>query len=347
MISINSAEKPDSKRRIGMHAVAKEAGVSVATVSNVLNRPEMVSKQLQRRVARAVEKLGYIPNAAARSLRTGRAETIGAVVFDLANPFFAVASRHMSNAANLLGYGLTVLSTDQDPVRETKSLDFLLRQGVRGIVVTSAIADLDRLAQIRRQGIGVTLLAQHSEHPEIGSAGVDDYSGMVLLVQHLLSEGRTRIGFIDGPGDVRQHVARRKAIHQVLSGAGLSSPPHFTSVTASAPDSTGGRQSVIQLLEASNFQLDAVVCINDYTAVGAILGLQDAGLTVPHDVAVTGFDDIEMAALLAVPITTVKQPTAQLGQAVIEQVISTTDQGTDAIQLVIPPELIIRNSTVA
>lgn len=341
----SNTEQVNAPPRVGMHAVAKEAGVSVATVSNVINRPELVSPPLQRRVAKAVTKFGFIPNAAARSLRTGRTDLIGAVVFDLANPFFAVVSRHMSNAANDRGFGLTVMSTDQDPIREAASLDFLLRQGVSGIVVTSALPDLDRLVAIREQGIAVTLLAQESDHPSIGSVHVDDFAGMKLLVEHLVSTGHTKIGFIDGPGEVRQHVVRRNALLQVLADSHLDPDQHLRTVTAFAPDSDGGRAAMDELLKISKGQLDAVVCINDYTAVGAMLALRAAGLKVPQDVAVTGFDDIEMAELLAVPLTTIRQPTAELGKTVIEQLI---DGGstTGAMQhRVLAPELMIRRST--
>ena len=334
-----------SRSRIGMHEVAKEAGVSVATVSNVINRPEVVSKQLQRRVEKAVQKLGFIPNAAARSLRTGRVQLMGAVVFDLANPFFAVASRHMSNAASALGYGLTVMSTDQDPSREARALDFLLRQGVRGIVVTTAEPNLDRLVEIGKQGVGVVLLAQKSDHPSIGSVHVDDSAGMELIVEHLLATGCKKFGFIDGPGDVLQHVARRRALHTALSDSGLDPADCLVSITASAPDSDGGRAAVADLLKHAPFPLDAVVCINDYTAVGAMLGLAAEGMRVPEDIAVTGFDDIEMAGLLAVPLTTIKQPIAELGKAVVTQLIAGTNSSSPAPQVVIAPKLIIRRST--
>lgn len=333
--------------RIGMHDVAREAGVSVATVSNVINRPEIVSKQLLTKVGKAIDELGFIPNAAARSLRTGKAESIGAVVFDLANPFFAVVSRHMANVANHRGYALTVMSTDQVPKREESSLDFLIRHGVRGLVVTTALPDLKKLAAVHDRGVAVTLLAQESDHPAIGSVHIDDFVGMHLIVKHLLASGRRKFGFIDGPGRVRQHVARRAALIRVLQDAGLSPSEHLTEVVAFAPDLNGGRAATHELLERVGSDLDAIVCINDYTAIGAMLALQSSGVRVPDDIAMTGFDDIEVAGLLAVPLTTVRQPMAELGQIAIGQLIDAFDTTESMPHRVLIPELVVRASTGA
>lgn len=331
--------------RVGMQAVAREARVSVATVSNVINRPEVVSAQLRTRVEKAIAKLGYIPNAAARSLRTGNAESIGAVVFDLANPFFAVASRHMANAASERGYMLTVMSTDQEPAREETSLDFLLQHSVRGVVVTTAMPDLEKLAAVHHRGVAVTLLAQESDHPAIGSVHVDDFAGMHLIVEHLVATGRRRFGFVDGPGRARQHVARRAALLRVLDDAGLDPATHLTEVIAPAPDQTGGREAAAELLARVGSALDAIVCINDYTATGVLLALHDAGVQVPGDVAVTGFDDIEIAELLAVPLTTVRQPMAQLGAFAVGDLVDACETGEPMPHRVLATELVVRAST--
>lgn len=331
--------------RVGMQAVAQKAGVSVATVSNAINRPELVSQALRRRVETAISELGYIPNAAARSLRTGRTESLGAVVFDLANPFFAVSARHMSNVANDRGYALTVMSTDQVVTREEASLDFLIRHGVRGIVVTTALPDLSQLVAVHDRGVGVMLLAQESDHPAIGSVHVDDFAGMRLLVEHLIRSGRRQFGFVDGPGRAHQHVARRAALLRVLEEAGLDPAAHLTEVVASAPDLDGGRAATVELLARRGASLDAIVGINDYTAIGVMLSLQSAGLSVPDDIAVTGFDDIDIAKMLAVPLTTIRQPMAELGSIAVGQLIDACESGSPMSQRVLVPELVIRRST--
>lgn len=348
MSTVAGARGPGRRAsRVGMHDVAREAGVSVATVSNAINRPEMVSRQLRDRVGVAIDKLGFIPNAAARSLRTGRTASLGAVVFDLANPFFAVVARHMANVAHDRGYALTVMSTDQVPGREDASLDFLIRHGVSGVVVTTALPDLDRLAAVHDSGVAVTLLAQESTHPAIGSVHLDDDAGMHLIVEHLLATGRRRFGFVDGPGRARQHVARRAALLRVLDDAGLDPAAHLTEVVAPAPDMSGGRAAVAELLGRAGADLDAIVCINDYTAIGVLLGLQEAGLTVPDDIAVTGFDDIEIAELLAVPLTTIRQPMRELGEIAVSQLVDACETGAPMPHRVLVPELIARASTGA
>lgn len=333
--------------RVGMHTVAREAGVSVATVSNVINRPEIVSQGLRAKVEKSIDDLGYIVNAAARSLRTGKTESLGAVVFDLANPFFAVAARHMANVASDRGYSLTVMSTDQVSRREEESFDFLLRHGVRGVAVTTAMQDLSGLEAIHDLGVSITLLAQASDHPEIGSVHIDDDLGMRLIVEHLLATGRRNLGFIDGPGRARQHVARRSAILRVLDDAGMDASRCLTEIVAPAPDLRGGRAATLELLERANQGVDAIICVNDYTAIGVILALQSMGLRVPEDIAVTGFDDIEMSEILAVPLTTIRQPIAEMGRMAIEQLVASVEAGGKAKNRVLTPELVIRESTTS
>lgn len=337
-----------AKRASGasISAVAELAGVSVATVSNVLNRPEVVSSTLRHRVEKAVASLGYVPNAAARSLRRGVTASVGAVFFDISNPFFATVTRQMATVASEHGYVLTVMSTDQDPDREEKALEFLLQHGVRAIVVTTALANLDHLVELQGRGVAVTLLAQASDREEIGSVTIDDAEGMRLIVEHLLSGGATRLGFIDGPRSARQHILRRASVEDALTAAGRGLTEALTTVIAPSPDPAGGRVAMAELLRLTEGRLDAVVCINDYTAIGAIQALGDAGLRVPQDVAVTGFDDIDAAALLAVPLTTVRQPLADLGTLAITTVMDVAE-GRAALPAhhVLAPTLIRRPST--
>lgn len=348
VLSSNSRTPPKSggTPEASISAVAKLASVSVATVSNVLNRPEIVSSTLRHRVEDAVRSLGYVPNAAARSLRRGVTESVGAVFFDISNPFFATVTRHMATMASERGHILTVMSTDQDPDREHMALEFLFQHGVRAIVVTTAMANLDHLSDLQSRGVAVTLLAQASDRAEIGSVTIDDAGGMQMVVEHLLDRGARHFGFLDGPRSARQHILRREAVRHVLTAAGLDLGEALTTVVAPSPDPAGGRVAMAELLRLTNKRIDAVVCINDYTAIGAIQALNDAGLNVPDDVAVTGFDDIDAAALLAVPLTTIRQPLVELGTLAVNSVLDVAQNGTARPeQLLLAPTLMCRPST--
>lgn len=330
---------------MGLRAVADAAGVSTATVSNVLNRPDLVSAELRLRVDRAVRELGYVPNIAARSLRTGYTASIGAVFFDVANPFFAMIARHMGNEASDRGYALIVMSSDQKRDREDAGLDFLVGHGVRGIAVTTAYPDLAALLDLQEKGFEITLLAQESDHPDIGSISIDDELGMTLLTRHLIEGGRRRIGFINGPGTARQHIRRRNGILGVLEDAGLDPAEYLVEIVASAPDSDGGYSATLELL-AQGHPLDALMCVNDYTAVGAIAALESAGLSVPDDIAVTGFDDVELASVMAVPLTTIRQPLAKLGRLAADVLMNAIEDREFCLpRVVLPPELVVRRST--
>lgn len=335
-----------ARRRVGMQAVADHVGVSIATVSNALNRPAMVSDAVRARVEEAVKELGYVPNAAARSLRTGVTSSMGALFFDIANPFFSRVTRAMSNVANERGHVLTVLSTDQDPERETEGLRFLVEHGVRAVVVTTAMDDLDHLVEVQRQGVAVLLLAQQSDRPQIGSIALDDAGGMRAVVEHLLDRGARHLGFVDGPGAARQHVVRLRAVRETLARAGLDPERHLTTVVAPTADPVGGREATTRLLEQTRGRLDAVVGVNDFTALGAFQALQDAGLAVPDDVLLTGFDDIGFASLLAVPLTTVHQPLDELGALAVDAVLDMSQgRRAEPVHRTLPATLVARAST--
>ncbi len=330
---------------VGIKDVAARAGVSVASVSNALNRPEIVSDELARRVSAAIKELGFVPSATARSLRTGRVESIGGLFFDLANPFYASVARHMSSTAADRGYAVTASSSDQDVFREEMSLDFLYGRGIRGIAVSTARRDVGPLLRLQDRGMSLVLVAQGSPHPDLGWIGVDDRRAMSELTEHVIATGRRRIGVINGPGRAIQHENRMRGVRDAVRRAGLSDLAQPIEIMASAPDMAGGRAAARTLVERFP-DLDAIMCINDYTATGALAAMQEAGRRVPEDVALTGFDDVDVARVLAVPLTTVRQPVEMIGRRAAELLIDAVESGTH----ILPPTpldhvVVVRGST--
>jgi LacI family transcriptional regulator len=183
----------------GIRAVAERAGVSVGTVSNVLNRPDAVSPATRDRVQRAIEELGFVRNESARHLRAGTSRTIGLIVLDVANPFFTDVARGVEEAANEAGLSVVLCNSDESPEKELAYLDLLEEQRVRGVLITPVDADSDRLGRLRDRRVPIVLLDRRSATADHCAVSVNDVLGGELAVEHLLQLGHRRIAFVTGP----------------------------------------------------------------------------------------------------------------------------------------------------
>lgn len=324
--------------------VARLAGVAVGTVSNVLNDRPSVSPENRARVLAVIERLGYVPNATARQLRRGEPTTVGAVVLDLANPFFTEMARGIEDRLSEDGYTLMLASSDEDPEREHRYLDLLLQQGVRGLLVTPSGTDVTHLREIRDRGTDVVLLDFVSR--ELDSVGVDDIAGGAIAATHLLDGGRTRLALLNGPRTVRQCEERYAGVERAILARELDLASTLTEVTMNAAPLT------VDIAEAATHALfdqpgpdpDGIVCINDIVALGALQALRARGLSVPDDVAVVGYDDVMFAPMLATPLTSVRQPTRQLGWTAADMLLR-GDRSTPARRVEFTPELVVRASS--
>jgi LacI family transcriptional regulator len=332
---------------VNVRDVAALAGVSVGTVSNVLNRPEKVNETTIQRVQDAIDSLGFVRNDAARQLRAGRSRAIGLIVLDASNPFFTDIARGAEGAAQDLGIAVLTGNSDQDPVREQRYLDLFEEQRVRGILL-SPVGELSaRLERIRSRGVPVVLVDRRADLEGFSSVSVDDVRGGGLAVDHLLELGRRRIAFVGGPLDLQQ-VADR------LEGARLSvaSVPGATLEVVEIPQLTveHGRRAGERLRARSSDELpDAVFAANDLVAVGILQAFMLTGaVSVPQQVALVGYDDIAFANAAVVPITSIRQPSELMGRTAIELVERELDDPDGAVRehVVFPPELIVRASTV-
>jgi LacI family transcriptional regulator len=336
-----------SEQPAGIKSVALHCGVSVGTVSNVLNRPDRVSPATRERVERAMRELGFVRNASASALRAGRSTSLGLVVLDVGNPFFTAVARGVEQAAAERGYTMLLCTSDGSVEREDSYLTFLEEQRVGGVLITPVGPDRARTDLLRSRGTPVVFV------DEPGSAGscsvaADDRSGGFTAGEHLLRLGRRRVVYVTGPPTIRQCVDRGDGLRRAVEAAGLRRSPLVREVMVPALNGASGYAAVAEVLRSP--RPDAVLCANDVLALGVLRGLLEAGVRVPDDIALVGYDDIEFAVTAAVPLTSVRQPALEIGRRAAELLL---DEVTGEVagtghrheQVLYVPELVVRKST--
>jgi LacI family transcriptional regulator len=327
----------------GMKDVASLAGVAVGTVSNVLNHPDLVRPLTRARVEAAMEQLGFIPNGSARQLRAGRSRCLGLVVLDVTNPFFTEVARGVEDYAQAAGYAVILCNSDEADDKERRYLRVLEEQRVRGILITPVHGRAPELRRIRDRGTPVVLLDRPGSAGQC-SVAVDDRRGGEIAVSHLLELGHRSIALVNGPVAIRQCADRRRGAFRAVERAGLEPAAVLTEVTVPAMNARAGAAAVDALLGP---RPTAVFCTNDMLALGLLRRLHQAGVAVPGDLAVVGYDDIEFAADAAVPLTSVRQPKYQLGRAAAELLLDEADRPAEHEhrRIVFRPELVARASS--
>ena len=327
----------------GMKDVASLAGVAVGTVSNVLNHPDLVRPLTRARVEAAMEQLGFIPNGSARQLRAGRSRCLGLVVLDVTNPFFTEVARGVEDYAQAAGYAVILCNSDEAGDKERRYLRVLEEQRVRGILITPVHGRALELRRIRDRGTPVVLLDRPGSAGQC-SVAVDDRRGGEIAVSHLLELGHRSIALVNGPVAIRQCADRRRGAFRAVERAGLEPAAVLTEVTVPAMNARAGAAAVDALLGP---RPTAVFCTNDMLALGLLRRLHQAGVAVPGDLAVVGYDDIEFAADAAVPLTSVRQPKYQLGRAAAELLLDEADRPAEHEhrRIVFRPELVARASS--
>jgi LacI family transcriptional regulator len=314
----------------------------VGTVSNVLNRPDRVSPATRSRVEDAIAELMFVPNGSARQLRAGTITTAGAIVLDIANPFFTDVARGIEDRLARDDFTLMVASSEDDPERESRYLRLFEEHGVQGVMVVPATDDVEHLLALQDRGVGVVLLDRPSPVPQLSSVAVDDVAGGGLAARHLLEKGHQRIAFLNGPHTLHQCADRHTGVVRALEDAGLDPATALDEVTVTSLNADGGDRAMQQLLEAP-VRPTAVFCVNDLVALGALRVLRRAGVRVPHEIALVGYDDVTFAAELATPLTSVRQPTHELGQRAADVLLR--GSGSQPEHVVFQPTLVVRESS--
>jgi LacI family transcriptional regulator len=330
--------------------VAARAGVSLGTVSNVLNRPAAVRPATRARVEAAIADLGFVPNASARQLAAGRSRTIAYVVLDATNPFFTDVARGVEEVAKASNLALFLCNSDQDADREDQYLEQLTELRARGVLITAMDYANPRLRRLRDAGVPVVLVDRAPQgSDEWCTVGVDDVAGGELAVSHLIEAGHRTLAFVGGPATIPQVADRHTGAVKAMHAAGHP-VEKLTWILTDAPNIAEGRRAGERLLGLpARRRPTGVFCANDLLALGLLQHLIQHGRRVPDDIAIVGYDDIEFASAAAVPLTSVAQPRQLLGRTAARLLIDEADRGADHEHqhVIFPPELVARASSAA
>jgi LacI family transcriptional regulator len=329
-----------------MKRIAAELGVSITTVSKVVNHHADIGEATRARVLARVEELGYRPNAVARSLTLRRTHTLGVVIPDLMHSFFVEVVAGLESVASARGYGLLLCSSGENLKKERSELEMLRARQVDGIVLASVHGSGNSELLQRIAGLGGALvMIDRDDHPRVRCHRVltDDELVGRMATEHLLAQGRRAIAHIAGPPIT--HARRREAGYvAALRDAGREAAPDR--IVRAGFMEADGYQAMRRLL-ALEPPIDAVFATNDPAAIGAMKAIWEAGLRVPEDIALVGAGDIAHGDLLRVPLTTISWSKEELGRRAAELILDQIgSRGGDATfrRVVIPPRLVVRAS---
>jgi LacI family transcriptional regulator len=328
--------------RVTMADVAREAGVSLMTVSRVVNSKAEVGVATRQRVQEVIERLGYRPSGIARGLATKRTGTIGLVLPDVANPFFAEVAQGAEHVAYAEGFNVFLCNTKEDAGREAAVLRSLEEKRVDGLVLCSSRLDEASLGEAVSRFSSVVMVNRRLEQDQVHSVLLDDETGGRQATDHLLQSGHRAVGMLAGPAISHSGIERAAGYRAALTTAGLPYLPEY--VRPCPPMVEGGYDGVLGLL-ADHPGLTAVFCYNDLVAVGALRACADLGRQVPTDVAVVGYDDIPLAALVTPPLTTCRVPRYELGVEAVQLLLDRIRRSQEMpAEIILKPELVVRAS---
>lgn len=329
--------------RATIRDIALVANVSINTVSRALNDKPDVKKETRERVLAIARDLDYVPNLLARSLLQNRTQTIGVVVTDNSNPFYARLLRGIEDYARQEGYNIILCNSDEDPTKESDAFHILKAKRVDGILVTPASTSGPFLEFLEQYHIPIVLLNRSTEDAKVDYVKTDNVLGAKLAIRHLLDLRRRQICYLGGPPRISSAVERAAGCREAIREAGLA--PDCLEVQVTLLHMKNGYEQMRRILEGDCFP-DGVFAYSDIIAIGAMKAIREAGLQVPRDIAVVGYDDIEIASYLEVPLTTIRQKRYELGRKSAELLIRRLSCGEELKpeHVIYPPELVVRDS---
>lgn len=324
--------------------VAQKAGVSPTTVSHVINKTRFVADETRGRVERAIEEMNYRPNALARSLRNGETCTIGLILPDSANPYFAELGRTIEMTAFEAGYSVILCNTESDIEKEHIYMDVLTKKQIDGMVFVGGGEDYDSYKALLDMHVPVVALDRDYPNLEMDVVISDNLQGGRLATQHLLDLGHTRIGCISGPSKVNLSAQRVTGYIQTLERAGLAVDQSL--IVSGDFHPASGRAAAYQLLSMQD-PPTAIFACNDLMAIGVLRAARDLNRRIPQDLSLVGYDDIELASYTMPPLTTVQQLKKEMGVTAVKFLLSRIQAEQSSPQRAcLPVSLAIRNSTV-
>ncbi|MQA03090.1 MAG: substrate-binding domain-containing protein [Streptosporangiales bacterium] len=322
--------------------VAGAAGVSPATVSRVLNQRVEVAADLRDRVNAAVQELGYRPNGPARSLRKRATTVLGIIIPDVQNPFFTAMVRGIEDTAQRAGYSVVLANTDEDQDKQQRYLEVAAAEQLAGVVLAPARQSNRGLEVLVGQGIPVVTVDRRLRDGPVDSVVVNNHKAAKDATKHLIDRGRRRIGIVAGLLSTTTGARRLAGYKAALKQAGIELDEELVAKADFRLE--GGYQAAKQLLDRG--RPDAVFASNNLMTIGTLQALAEAGVAIPDDVAVVGFDDISWATALRPPLTAVRQPTYEIGARAAELLLGrVAGDAAEPRHVVLSAELVVRGSS--
>ncbi|MFI9595902.1 LacI family DNA-binding transcriptional regulator [Nonomuraea sp. NPDC052265] len=321
--------------------VAAQAGVSVATVSRVLNENPSVNEETRRRVYDAMSALNYVPNAVARSLRTTATRTIGLIIGDVLNPFFTELARSVEDEARREGFTVVMGNADERADQQDHYVRTLLEQRVDGLLICPTAEVTPLVQQLAEAGRPVVFLDRTISGLDVPSVRSDGAAAIAELVRHLREQGHRRIALASGPATLSTGRERTAAFAAAMTAEGLEVRPEY--VRPGDFREGSGRRITAELLDLPE-PPEAIFFGDNLMTLGGLEEIQARGLRIPADVAVASFDDVTWFKHTAPPITAIAQPTAEMGRLAVRLVIGRIQSGQAADSHVLPARLVIRRS---
>lgn len=324
--------------------VALKANVSTTTVSHVVNSTRFVSDKVRHDVELAIRELNYVPSAVARSLKSNTTKTIGMLIPNCSNPYFAEIVRSVEDHCFGAGYALILCNTDDDPHRQAAYLQVISEKRIDGTIIISTGEDADLLRLLKGLTIPTVLLDREIREVNCDLVETAHLQGALMATEHLIALGHRRIACLAGPANLNSSVQRIEGWRTALAQSGLAAEASDL-LWQSDFSSQGGFTTMQSILRSPQVPTAVFVC-NDLMCIGALSAAHQAGVQVPQDMSLIGFDDIELARFASPALSTIAQPKHLIGVTAVDMVLERIQGGRlQARQVILQPELIIRNST--
>lgn len=327
---------------MNLEAVAKRARVSTATVSRVLNNVDVVRSSTRARVMKAVAELNYHPNLHARSLAGGKSRTLGMIASNMENPFFLDVLRTLESDAHAHNFDVVVANTDYKPEQLVRSIRLMIGRRVAGLAVIVSEMDAELIRELTHSKIPTVFYDVGTATRNISNIRVNYKSGIEQMVEYLHTLGHNRLAFVGHHSSLGPTSEREKAFLETVA---RYAPQAEWMTVADQDGLDGGRQAAREIMSAG-FDPTAIICVNDFMAVGVLRELRERGLRVPEDISLTGFDNIKLSEYCYPPLTTIHIPRDRIGHLVFETLVPELARGEPSgREILIDPEFILRAST--
>ncbi len=329
---------------VSIKDVAQAAGVSASTVSHVINETRHVAPLTRKKVEEVIQLLGFQPSMMARALKVKRTNIIGMLVSNSSNPFFADVVRGVEEGCYQHNFSLILCNSGHQSDRQLANLNTLLQRRIDALLVMTTKTDPALYQQLSKLGKLPKAILDSAPHPNACTLQDDSVLGGRLATEHLIKSGLTKIGCLMGPLDHPRSIERYKGYKSAMEAAGL--PVEVKWQSTGFLTASGGYEGMKQILEVDS-QPEAIFAFNDLMAMGAYRAIKERGLRIPEDISVIGYDDVEYTSYMAPTLTTIKQPSFELGLSAAQTLINHLEEKTEMPQVIkLVPELIVRSSVI-